>query len=131
MCLLGDLILLAGASPVEEKEWKEILTNKDKADKVKYWLHSYPRECSKFFENEAKLFCDEFISLCGDLDDLGEDFTPNNKARMKTKLEHQKKKGELLQNALLASGFTTQNEVAQIRGIVKDAIASGKLPSLL
>lgn len=40
-CLIGDLMQAAKASPVEQVEWESILTNKDKADKVKSWEASY------------------------------------------------------------------------------------------
>ncbi len=40
-CFLGDFLLLLGASPVTEKEWTKIMTNKEKSDAVKSWIRSY------------------------------------------------------------------------------------------
>jgi hypothetical protein len=40
-CLIGDLMLAAGCSPVEQVEWEKVLTNKEKADLVQYWEESY------------------------------------------------------------------------------------------
>jgi len=40
-CLIGDLMMAAGLSPVRQDEWEEVLTNKEKADMVKNWEKSY------------------------------------------------------------------------------------------
>ena len=46
-CLIGDIMLAAGVSPVEQSEWDEVLTNKEKADKVKSWEASYLNQQKK------------------------------------------------------------------------------------
>ena len=46
-CLIGDMMLAANVSPVEQVEWESILTNKDKADKVKSWEASYLKVIGK------------------------------------------------------------------------------------
>ncbi len=46
-CLIGDMMQAADASPVEQVEWESVLTNKDKADKVKSWEASYLKVIGK------------------------------------------------------------------------------------
>ena len=45
-CLIGNMILEAGASPVEREEWGS-MTNKEKADKVKSWEKSFNKASRK------------------------------------------------------------------------------------
>lgn len=62
LCLLGDLILHAGVSPVPEKEWIDF-SNKDKADAVKSWIRSYQKELAKYALNEGMLFVEQLQSF--------------------------------------------------------------------
>ena len=40
-CLIGDLLLSVDVSSIEQVEWDEVMTNKEKADMVKSWEKSY------------------------------------------------------------------------------------------
>lgn len=47
-CMIGDLMLAADILPIEESDWKNVLTNKEKADTIKSWEASFTKACDKF-----------------------------------------------------------------------------------
>ena len=46
-CFIGDIMLAAGVLPIEQEEWEKVLTNKEKADKVKSWKASFLNQHKK------------------------------------------------------------------------------------